>query len=101
MQSPSLSGSTCGSSPSTWPGARHALRFFGDSFAIEVGLAAGLLTAFAVSRLAARLLFGISPTDPVAFGATLLVLAAVAPLATLLPARRATAVDPVLVLKQE
>ncbi len=67
---------------------------------VGLGLAAGLLAAFALTRFAASLLFGVSPTDPVAFGATSLLLAGVALAANLVPARRATAVDPVTVLKQ-
>jgi len=68
---------------------------------VGLGVVAGALAAAALSRLAAGLLFGISPTDPLAFGATSLLLAAVALVANLLPARRATAVDPVTVLRQE
>jgi predicted permease len=68
---------------------------------VAIGLAAGVLAAASVSRLAAGLLFGISPTDPLAFGVTSLLLAAVALAANLLPARRATAVDPVTALRQE
>jgi len=68
---------------------------------VAAGLAAGILAAAAVTRLAAGLLFGISPTDPLAFGATSILLAAVALAANLLPARRATAVDPVTALRQE
>jgi ABC-type antimicrobial peptide transport system permease subunit len=68
---------------------------------VGIGLAAGLLAAFAVSRVAANLLFGISPTDPLVFAVTALLLTAVALLATLVPARRATTVDPILVLRQE
>jgi putative ABC transport system permease protein len=68
---------------------------------VAIGLAAGLVGAYAVTRLAAGLLFGVSPTDPLAFGATALLLALVALIATLVPARRATAVDPVLVLREE
>ncbi len=68
---------------------------------VALGLAVGIAVAAAVSRLAAGLLFGISPTDPLAFGATALLLAAVALAANLLPARRATAVDPVTALRQE
>jgi putative ABC transport system permease protein len=69
--------------------------------AVGVGLAAGILAAAAVSRLAAGLLFGISPTDPLAFSVTSLLLAAVALGANFVPARRATAVDPVTALRQE
>jgi predicted permease len=67
---------------------------------VALGLLVGLGAAFALTRFAASLLFGVSPTDPVAFGATSLLLAGVALAANLLPARRATAVDPVTVLKQ-
>jgi putative ABC transport system permease protein len=68
---------------------------------VGIGLAAGLLAAFVVTRLAANLLFGVSPTDPLVFGVTAFLLTAVALLATLIPASRATAVDPVLALRQE
>jgi macrolide transport system ATP-binding/permease protein len=67
---------------------------------VGLGLVVGLAVAFGVTRFAAGLLFGVSPTDPVAFGATSLLLAGVALAANFLPARRATAVDPVTVLKQ-
>jgi len=68
---------------------------------VAVGLVAGLAAAFFATRLTQKLLFGISPTDPLAFTFTSLLLAAVALAATLLPARRATTVDPVVVLKEE
>ena len=68
---------------------------------VAIGLATGLVAAFFATRLTQNLLFGISPTDPLAFTMTSLLLAAVALAATLLPARRATTVDPVVVLKEE
>jgi predicted permease len=67
---------------------------------VGLGLAAGLAVAFGITRLAAGLLFGVSPTDPMAFGLTSLLLATVALAANFVPARRATVVDPVTVLKQ-
>jgi putative ABC transport system permease protein len=68
---------------------------------ILFGVGAGLLLAWALARLIARLLFTVSPTDPVTFAAVPLVLAAVAFAATWLPAQRATRVDPLLALKAE
>ena len=68
---------------------------------VAIGLGVGLFAAFAISRLAAKMLYGVSPTDPLTFAGTVLLLAFVALVATLIPARRATAVDPVLVLKGE
>src|SRR5262249_51473988 len=56
---------------------------------VALGLAAGLLAAFFATRLTQKLLYGVSPTDPLAFGVTALLLAAVALAATFLPARRA------------
>jgi len=56
---------------------------------------------FAVTRLAATLLFGLSPTDPVSLFFAGLLMIAVAMLAGYLPARRATRVDPLVALRYE
>jgi predicted permease len=68
---------------------------------VGLGVAVGLVLALAVSRLARSLLIGVSPTDPVAFLLTPILLAAVAFASTWVPAWRATAVDPVVVLRYE
>jgi len=66
-----------------------------------VGVAVGLPLAIAAGTLLQGILFGISPTDPVALaGATLLVVG-VAALASYLPARRATRVNPMEALRAE
>ncbi|MCH7562461.1 MAG: hypothetical protein IH968_01445 [Gemmatimonadetes bacterium] len=61
----------------------------------------GLPGAALVSRVMSGLLFGVLPVDPLTFGATPIVLAAVALVACCLPARRATRVDPVVALRME
>ncbi len=68
---------------------------------ILVGIALGLSVAAAASRFLSSLLYGIGATDFIAFGGTTLILLAVAVLASYIPARRATRVDPVLALKAE
>ncbi len=65
------------------------------------GIVAGLLAAVLLTRVMASLLFGISATDLATFSAVPLILAVVALLATYLPARRATRVNPVVALREE
>ncbi len=66
-----------------------------------LGILIGLAGAIALSRLIATLLFGVHANDPASFAAIALLLAAVAFLATWLPARRATRVDPLAALRRE
>jgi putative ABC transport system permease protein len=65
------------------------------------GIVTGLLAAVLLTRVMASLLFGISATDAATFSAVPLILAVVALLATYLPARRATRVNPVVALREE
>lgn len=66
-----------------------------------VGIAIGVIGALGTTRVLSRFLFGISPTDPAAFGATAAVLVCVALAAATLPAWRASRVDPVIAFKEE
>ncbi len=66
---------------------------------VAVGLGIGLVVAFAVSRAVVSLLYGISPSDPATFLGVTLVLAAVALLASSIPALRASRVDPLVALR--
>ena len=68
---------------------------------VGVGVLAGLVVAASVTRLLTRFLYGISSTDAVTFVWTPVALIAVAALACLLPALRATKVDPIKALRQD
>jgi putative ABC transport system permease protein len=68
---------------------------------VILGLIFGLAGTFAVGRLLAAQLYQISPYDPLLLGATAIVLAVAALLACLIPARRATRVDPIQALRTE
>jgi predicted permease len=65
------------------------------------GVACGLVIAFAVTRLLSSLLFHVTPMDPLTYASVCLGLAATAALASYLPSRRTTAVDPVEALRAE
>jgi ABC-type antimicrobial peptide transport system permease subunit len=66
-----------------------------------VGVVIGILCALSASRLVASMLFGLSPNDLPTIGGVSLVLLIVALLAGYLPARRASAIDPMVALRTE
>lgn len=68
---------------------------------VFTGLAVGLIAAAWASRLLRGLLYGIAPGDPLTYAGVVVALAAVALVATLLPARRAARVDPIIALRYE
>jgi predicted permease len=68
---------------------------------VVIGLVAGTASAIAAGRVIASLLFETSPDDPLVLAATAVTLSAVALLASLVPAWRATRVDPVVALRAE
>jgi putative ABC transport system permease protein len=68
---------------------------------VLVGVVTGIIGAIALTRFMGALLYGVTPTDPVTYGAVAGILVAAALLASYLPARRATRVDPILALRAE
>jgi ABC-type antimicrobial peptide transport system permease subunit len=70
-------------------------------FLVAIGIAIGLPVALAATRLIKGFLFGLSANDPLTIALAVSLMLAVAALAAYLPARRATKIDPMMVLRQE
>jgi ABC-type antimicrobial peptide transport system permease subunit len=66
-----------------------------------IGIAAGVVTAIGAVHLLTSLLFGVNPNDPSVFGAVAALIAVVVLAACLIPARRATKIDPMVALRYE
>jgi putative ABC transport system permease protein len=83
------------------PGSILKLVVFHAAGLAAMGLAIGVAVTLAGSRILARFLFGVSPTDPITLGASSLVILAVALTASFVPAFRATKVDPAIALRTQ
>jgi len=68
---------------------------------VVVGAVIGVVAAFMTTRFLARLLFGVKPVDPIAFAAMSLMMIATGVLASYMPARRASSVDPMEALRTD
>jgi putative ABC transport system permease protein len=66
-----------------------------------LGVGLGIVGAFVASKTLSTLLFGVTPTDPATFVSVVVVLGVVAVLASWLPARRASRVDPLVAMRGE
>jgi putative ABC transport system permease protein len=66
-----------------------------------IGVGIGLLAAFGLTRVLASMLVEVKPTDPVTFASVAVLFLVIAVLASWLPARRASGLDPTTALRQE
>jgi putative ABC transport system permease protein len=68
---------------------------------VLTGVVAGSVASLALARVLSKLLYGVSPSDPVTFVAVVFALAGVALAAIYIPARRAVRIDPVVAIRYE
>ena len=92
---------THGTDSVDYPDFAHPVASAVESGAAGLGILVALPVAFGLARLLRSQIFGVSPADPLTLVAAILVIAATALVAALVPARRAAAVDPTTALRTE